>query len=1092
MMTTPKKRLISLLLTFSLVLSCLPVAVFAADDTSLCEHHAEHTADCGYAEEGSDCGYVCDICAAAVEETTEPEVTEESTEPEATTEPEETTEPEKTTEPAATEETKPVCTGLADCVAEEHEDGCRKADYDHLEGLSHSWTNPLYGGHVDIPQASPDDQIAMLNEPIYHEDVASAGAELRTALRNRVATVSIGYRIPAERFSADDMFFIGEQIFEAACEHTGVPNEGDYLRWHVVAWNIQFDSTTPGADGTYYDVILTYNFVLISSAEHEEVLDKQLAIYLDDLNPTGTDYEKIKTVYDWICANVIYDYVNLNDENYLLKHSAYAALVQRMAVCQGYSNLLYRMALEMGIDCRIITGVSHGENHSWNIVKLDGQYYNLDATWDSELRQAGNSCEYFLKCDANFPDHTRDGQYQTEAFVSRYPIAESDYVPQDNSYEYVDGDFVFSIDDGKATLVTYTGNSAEVTIPDTADGVPVTTLGVHAFQDNTTIEKVTFAASVVDTEDGWCQQFPELKFFGTFANCVNLKTVVIPENSQLSYIGGFAFYGCKSLTVIVLPSSIRELGISCFDECESLEKISLPEGLEEVGQNAFTNTGIKTIHIPASLKRFDQFNNMQMLETFTVAEGNARYRVHEGVLYDNFAPTGSYSGWTLINYPSSKPEETYRVADFCTHIWGDTWAMDYMPKYIKTLYIGNAASAIDVMGGDSLSRIECTIIPDDTSPNYQYKDGLLLTKDGKKLVQVARTFKDTVVIPDGVEELDGYLFWYNDALTHITIPSSVKTIAGSAFSNCDNLSSIVCRGDLPTFIGEFAFVSLTMYYPKDNPTWANATIPTYYSTITLKPFATVQLEGEELLSQSVVYINGLPYPVQGEGENRYVNLPTEEDCFMVTYTYHVGDANDIHTQYPTGMKVYKVSGGEITHIPELDSILQYSGSSIRITGNKGIRMITSLTKDAKAKLTANGLAGYKLVEYGTALCFASEIPEGDALVLGKPYARSNYAYKKGVADPVFATSGNLTQYTNVLVGFSLDQCKDDIAMRPYIILEDAKGEQITIYGGTIYRSIGYIAYQNRNVFNAGTASYNYVWEIIHHVYGDKYDADYKG
>ena len=52
--------------------------------------------------------------------------------------------------------------------------------------------------------------------------------------------------------------------------------------------------------------------------------------------------------------------------------------------------------------------------------------------------------------------------------------------------------------------------------------------------------------------------------------------------------------------------------------------------------------------------------------------------------------------------------------------------------------------------------------------------------------------------------------------------------------------------------------------------------------------------------------------------------------------------------------------------------------------------------------------------------------------------------------------------------------------------------QITLYGGTIYRSIGYIAYQNRTVFKPKTASYNYVWEIIHHVYGDKYDADYKG
>ena len=258
------------------------------------------------------------------------------------------------------------------------------------------------------------------------------------------------------------------------------------------------------------------------------------------------------------------------------------------------------------------------------------------------------------------------------------------------------------------------------------------------------------------------------------------------------------------------------------------------------------------------------------------------------------------------------------------------------------------------------------------------------------------------------------------------------------------------------------------------------------------PENALMLSGEEFADQDTVWIEGLPYPVEDNGVSRYVELPTEDDCYMVTYTYHTGDASDIHTQYPTGMKVYKVSEGEITHIPQLDNLLQYSGASIRITGKKGIRMITSLNKETKNALTGKGLAGFKLLEYGTALCFASEIQDGDALVLGRDFTRSNYAYKKGVADPVFASTKDLIQYTNVLVGFSLDQCKDDIAMRPYIILEDAAGNQITLYGGTIYRSIGYIAYQNRTVFTPKTASYNYVWEIIHHVYGDKYDADYKG
>jgi len=155
-------------------------------------------------------------------------------------------------------------------------------------------------------------------------------------------------------------------------------------------------------------------------------------------------------------------------------------------------------------------------------------------------------------------------------------------------------------------------------------------------------------------------------------------------------------------------------------------------------------------------------------------------------------------------------------------------------------------------------------------------------------------------------------------------------------------------------------------------------------------------------------------------------------------------------------------------------------------------MITSISKDVKKALTDKGLAGYTLEEYGTALAWAGDLEGGAPLILGQPYTKSNYAYKKGVADPVFKNTGTLIQYTNVLVGFTDDQCVPDIAMRPYMILQDAEGSRIVIYGGVLYRSIGYIAYQNRNAFKDGSSSYEYVWGIIHHVYGTVYDAEYKG
>ena len=258
----------------------------------------------------------------------------------------------------------------------------------------------------------------------------------------------------------------------------------------------------------------------------------------------------------------------------------------------------------------------------------------------------------------------------------------------------------------------------------------------------------------------------------------------------------------------------------------------------------------------------------------------------------------------------------------------------------------------------------------------------------------------------------------------------------------------------------------------------------------------LELTGTELENQGTVWIDGAPILVQkDDAGNSYVTLPENSSSILVTYSFNTG-SGDRHTQYPTGMKVYRVektdSGLTVEHLPELDNLLQYSGCSIRIVGVKGIRMITSVSKSTRSALMGDGLAGYKLVEYGTALCRASALEGGAPMVLGTPGVKSNYAYKRGVADPIFKDTGSLIQYTNVLVGFTDEDCKEDIAMRPYIILEDGNGDTVTLYGGTVFRSIGYIAYQNRSAFAPGTAAYDYVWNIIHYVYGDQYDADYKG
>ena len=243
----------------------------------------------------------------------------------------------------------------------------------------------------------------------------------------------------------------------------------------------------------------------------------------------------------------------------------------------------------------------------------------------------------------------------------------------------------------------------------------------------------------------------------------------------------------------------------------------------------------------------------------------------------------------------------------------------------------------------------------------------------------------------------------------------------------------------------------------------------------------------EFGNDETVTVNGRTYPIGTDG-GRYVNLPETGDILQ-RFTYLSGGYSAAHENYPTGMAAYRIirqeGGAKLEPIEGLDNLLIYSGCSIRLTGKQGIRMITGITQENKKALTGKaGLAGYTLEEYGTLICWNTDLTSGDDFSLDMSCARHNYAYLKGKADPVFARQEGKMLYTNVLVGFGLKDCAKDLILRPYIILKDmTTGETVTLYGGCVSRSIGYIAKQNENTYKPGTAGYKYIHEIIDAVYG---------
>lgn len=271
--------------------------------------------------------------------------------------------------------------------------------------------------------------------------------------------------------------------------------------------------------------------------------------------------------------------------------------------------------------------------------------------------------------------------------------------------------------------------------------------------------------------------------------------------------------------------------------------------------------------------------------------------------------------------------------------------------------------------------------------------------------------------------------------------------------------------------------TLTVIYGENNSGTGTVTftveIPANYLDVTGKP----EFEGK-----TTVTVDGKEYPIEEMNGTRYVNLPETGDLLTI-YSFKDGTPTGSCTNYPIGMQVFRITrqegGAKAEEITEFANLLNYAGCSIRLTGTKGIRMITGIGENARTALTgARGLGGYTLEEYGTVVMRG----------VGTPTLENsnshNFAYKKGKADPVFARVGGMIQYTNVLVGFGLEDCKDTLTLRPYIKLKDmTTGEIVTLYGGCVSRSIGYIAKQNENTYKPGTAGYKYIHEIIDAVYG---------
>lgn len=244
---------------------------------------------------------------------------------------------------------------------------------------------------------------------------------IRTAMMNRTFRFKITFS--ARTLDEEGIIELADELMNMSLYESDAPDAGDYLRYQYGGYTLTYSEEKGFLK---YKYLLKITPEYYTNADEEAVVDELVeeAILNSGLDENSTDYEKILWTHNFICDTVSYDTVHKHTPGSgHIQSTAYSALYYHTALCQGYAVLCYRLLKELGVDNRIVTGTAtvsgEQQRHAWNIVKLDGSYYNLDVTMDD----VDSAYDYFLKTDEIFDkNHTRDEKYSNSEFYSEYPM----------------------------------------------------------------------------------------------------------------------------------------------------------------------------------------------------------------------------------------------------------------------------------------------------------------------------------------------------------------------------------------------------------------------------------------------------------------------------------------------------------------------------------------------------------------------------------------------------------------------------------------------------------------------------------------------
>lgn len=201
----------------------------------------------------------------------------------------------------------------------------------------------------------------------------------------------------------------------------------DYLSGTLSAWNFKYG-------GYENNVKIQIQIEYLTNTEQELFVDEQVVKIATELSKPGmSDVEKVRAVNEYIVLNTEYSFDTIASP-----HAAYAILTEGKGVCQAYALLAYRLLDEMGMGVQYVVGYVGDIGHAWNLVKVDGEWYQLDTTWNDPVpnRDGVVGYNYFLVSDRVLEkDHEWINSDYVTATSEKYSFLEDvNYVTFVNDY----------------------------------------------------------------------------------------------------------------------------------------------------------------------------------------------------------------------------------------------------------------------------------------------------------------------------------------------------------------------------------------------------------------------------------------------------------------------------------------------------------------------------------------------------------------------------------------------------------------------------------------------------------------------------------